>query len=110
MGRYEQAQFITRKFLIFAVLSYMLIMSVKNYNNFKHNAVVNRHRQNALVTFQALVVASGEKGTGDIILANASACIFSPQETGFSQGGKSDSAGAKSVLELMTRSATKSAE
>lgn len=107
---WESAQLFTSKFLFFAVLGYALVLCARNYSASKHNAVVNRHRQNALLTYRAIATAAGEKGTEDIILANASACIFSPQETGYS-GTAADGAGsgAKSVLELMTKSPAKAA-
>lgn len=106
----ETIQLVTSKILIFSVLGYLLIMAARNYATHKHNAVVNRHRQNALLTYRALVTAAEETGTQDIVLAHAASCIFSPQETGFAQG-KGDSGGAsKSVLELFTKSSSKSSE
>lgn len=103
----EMFQLISSKFLIFAVLAYLLIMAAKNYATHKHNSVVNRHRQNALLTYRALVEAAGEKGTEDIILAHAASCIFSPQETGFAHSKGEASSGSRSVLELLSKSATK---
>ena len=108
-GNGEMFQLISSKVLIFAVLGYLLLMAAKNYSTHKHNAVVNRHRQNALLTYRTLVEAAGEKGTEDIILAHAASCIFAPQETGFAQG-KGESSGSKSVMELMTKGATKATE
>lgn len=105
-NKYEALQLVTSKILIFSVLAYMLVLAVRNYTSHKHNEVVNRHRKNALKTFRAVVEVSGEKGTQDIILAYASACIFSPQETGFSQSKEGAPPGAKSILELMTKSGT----
>lgn len=109
-GNAEMFQLISSKLLIFAVLGYLLLLAARNYTTHKHNSVVNRHRQNALLTYRALVEASGQKGTEDIILAHAASCIFSPQETGFNQGKGDSSAGSKSVLELLTKSAPKSGE
>lgn len=109
-GTAEMAQLISSKFLIFAVLGYLLLMASRNYTTHKHNAVVNRHRQNALLTYRALVEASADSGTEDIVLAHAAACIFSPQETGFSHGNGESSSGPKSVLELMTKSAAKASQ
>lgn len=98
---FEVVQFLGGKIIVFAFLAYLLILCARNYAAHKHNAVVNRHRQNALLTYRTLVEAGNEKTTQDIVLANAASCIFSPQETAFtaSKGG----AGAKSVLELMTK-------
>lgn len=106
----EMFQLITSKVLIFTVLGYLLIMAARNYATYKHNAVVNRHRQNALLTYRALVAAAENGGTQDIVLAHAAACIFSPQETGFTHGKGDSVGGPKSVLELMTKGAPKSGE
>lgn len=103
----EMFQLISSKLLIFAVLGYLLLMASRNYSTHKHNAVVNRHRQNALLTYRSLVEASGGAGTEDIVLAHAASCIFAPQETGFSHSKGDSAAGSKSVLELLTKSATK---
>jgi hypothetical protein len=103
----EMFQLISSKFLIFAVLGFLLLMAARNYATHKHNAVVNRHRQNALLTYRALVEASTENGTQDIVLAHAASCIFSPQDTGFSNGKNDSSTSSKSVLELMTRNAAR---
>lgn len=106
----ETIQLVTSKVLIFSVLGYLLIMAARNYTTHKHNAVVNRHRQNALLTYRAIVTAAEDAGTQDIVLAHAASCIFSPQETGFSHG-RGDSGGtSKSVLELFTKSSPKPSE
>lgn len=106
----EMFQLITSKVLIFTVLGYMLIMAARNYATHKHNAVVNRHRQNALLTYRALVSAAENTGTQDIVLAHAASCIFSPQETGFAHGKGESGLASKSVLELLTKSASKAGE
>ena len=106
----EMFQLITSKVLIFTVLGYLLIMAARNYTTHKHNAVVNRHRQNALLTYRAIVTAAEDAGTQDIVLAYAASCIFSPQETGFAHGKGESGSGSKSVLELMTKGASKSGE
>lgn len=106
----ESFQLITSKFLIFAVLGYLLLLASRNYSTHKHNAVINKHRQNALLTYKALVEASADTGTEDIVLAHAAACIFSPQETGFTSSKGESSSAPKSVLELMTKGVTKSGE
>lgn len=111
VGTAEALQLITSKVLIFAVLGYMLIMAAKNYVTHKHNAVVNKHRQNALLTYRAIAQAAEAGGTEDIILAHAASCIFSPQETGFSsKNTEIQSGGTKAVLELMTKGSSKSQE
>lgn len=100
-------QLISSKILIFTVLVYLLVLASRNYANHKHNAVINRHRQNALLTYRSLVSAAEQKGTQDIVLAHAAACIFSPQETGFAHAKGESTSGSKSVLELMTKATSK---
>lgn len=82
---YAAFQLAASKVLIFIVIAYMLVLSARNFLSHKHNEIVNRHRQNALLTFQALVDAAGQKEAQDVVLSYASACIFAPQETGYTK-------------------------
>ncbi|MBN1548152.1 MAG: hypothetical protein JW902_15980, partial [Syntrophaceae bacterium] len=45
---YEAFHLAASKVLIFAVISFMLYLAARNFLSHKHNAIVNRHRQNAL--------------------------------------------------------------
>jgi hypothetical protein len=104
----ESTQLITSKILIFAVISYMLILSARNFLSHKHNAIVNRHRQNALMTFNALVAASKADAATDIILTHAAACIFAPQETGYSKGAATpESSLAQAMAGLLAKTEAK---
>jgi hypothetical protein len=98
---YQTAQLAISKVLIFGVLSYMLYLSTKNYLAHKHNAVINKHRQNALMTYEALVDAAKNTMNQEVILTHASSCIFAPQPTGYGGQGTEGPA-AKSVVELLT--------
>ena len=101
---FETVQLAVSKMLIFAVISFVLYLSARNFLSHKHNAVVNRHRQNALMTYKALVEAAGEKQqASEAVLVHAAACIYAPQATGYTAGGSSDTQGAKSVIELLSR-------
>lgn len=82
---YQAVQLGLSKLLIFAVLAYMLLLCARNFLSHKHNAIVNKHRQNALLTFNALVEAAGNEERRDVILTYAAACIFSPQDTGYTK-------------------------
>ena len=90
---YQAIQITTSKFLIFAVIGFMLFLCSRNFLSHKHNEVVNRHRQNALATFTALAEATSDAASSDIVLSHAAACIFSPQDTGYikSTGSHGDS-------------------
>lgn len=100
---YDAIQLSISKFLIFFVMAYMLFLSAKNFLNHKHNAIVNKHRQNALLTHTALVEASGDQGVRDAVLLQASSCIFAPQSTGYSTGNKNDLSNQKSMVEILSR-------
>jgi len=99
----DAIQLAVSKVLIFAVMTYMLYLSAKNFIANKHNAIINKHRQTALMTYKALVDAAQNTDNKEIILTHASACIFSPQNTGFGKDMGSSSPTAKSVVELLTK-------
>jgi hypothetical protein len=89
---YEYIQLTMSKVFIFAAISFVVVLAAKNFSGHKHNWVVNKHRQNALVTYEALVKAAGDSANRDIVLTQASECIFSPQSTGFSRAEATDNA------------------
>jgi hypothetical protein len=94
---YRAIQIGISKVLIFGVIAYVLILCARNFLSHKHNEIVNRHRQNALATFTALAEATSDAASSDIVLSHAAACIFSPQETGYT---KHDSVHAEGVPAL----------
>lgn len=87
----ESIQLIASKVILFTAVGYMLVLSARNFMSHKHNAVVNKHRQNALMTFKALVDAAKEGENKEIILTHASSCIFSPQDTGYTRQSSGNS-------------------
>jgi hypothetical protein len=101
-NNFEIVQFVTSKIFLFAVVAYWVVLAAKNFLSHQHNAVVNRHRQTALQTYRVLADAAGGEGTEDIVLAHASACIFGPQDTGFTKGTSTEG-GSRSILELLTK-------
>ena len=103
-GVYGLVQLGISKVLIFGVISFMLYLFARNFLAQKHNAIVNRHRQNALMTFTALVDAAKEIQKKEVILTHASACIFSPQPTGYTGSADSGSPNVQSVVEVLSKS------
>lgn len=71
------------KILMFAIISYALLLSSKNFLSHKHNYIINKHRHNALKAFEALVKAAKNDDPRDIVLMHAAQCIFSQQDTGY---------------------------
>lgn len=104
---YRMAQIAVSKVLIFGVIAYMLALCAKNFLSHKHNEVVNRHRQNALATFTALADATSDAASSDVVLSHAAACIFAPQETGYTKQ-ESHSSDITPALQLLPRVAQSS--
>ena len=101
---YDSIQLFSSKVLLFGVIAYMLILSVKNFLSHKHNSIVNRHRQNALMTFKAITDAAADDESKDIVLTKAAECIFSPQDTGYTKASDgSSSGGNKTIVDLVPR-------
>jgi len=98
---YQSVQLGVSKILIFAVISFMLYLSAKNFLSHKHNAIVNKHRQNALMTYKALVEAAKDTNNKEVVLIHASACIFGPQPTGYSHDVGAEAAKATSIIEVL---------
>ncbi|QIG50973.1 hypothetical protein G5V57_26530 [Nordella sp. HKS 07] len=103
VSTYEAAQLALSKLLIFAVLAYVLLLCARNFLSHKHNAIVNKHRQNALLTFNALVNAAGSDDRRDVILTYAAACIFAPQDTGYSKVGGTQMELPASIIQAIPR-------
>ena len=95
------------KVLIFAVISTYLFVCIRNYTSHKHNAVVDAHRQNALLTYKALVDAAGETPNSEVILVHAAACIFGPQGTGYTKDHVIGQSGVQQAVELFTKPISK---
>lgn len=101
---YDTVQLAISKMLVFAVIAYMLFLSARNFLNHKHNAILNKHRQNALMTHKALIEASADSGVREAVMLQAASCIFSPQATGYaSQNGSGDSSSPKSMVEILSK-------
>ena len=76
--------FAVPRIIILSVISYGLIWSSKNFLANRHNEIVNRHRQNALRTFETFVKAAGnDLQTKNAVLLQATQAIFTPQATGY---------------------------
>lgn len=100
---YESIQLATGKFLLFAVIAFMLIFCSKNFMASRHNYVVNKHRENALKTFTALVDAAATDDKRDVVLSYASACIFSPQDTGYIRTSSNADPAPMKLIEIMPK-------
>lgn len=87
------------KIIVLSGFYYILLWCIKNYNASKHNFVVNKHRENALKTFQTFVEATTSEDIRQAILIQATSCIFSPQPSGY-QKADNDGDGANKIIEI----------
>jgi hypothetical protein len=71
--------------LIIFVLTFMMVWAAKNFNASVHNYVVNRHRRNALASFQAFVEGASSDEVKDAVLMQATSAIFTPQDSGYTK-------------------------
>lgn len=74
------------KVALFSVLFTFVIWAGRTYKAHRHNAVVNRHRSNALRVFDIFVKAAADDATKNAVLIQATQSIFSPQQTGYVSG------------------------
>ena len=93
------------KVLVFATLSYAVYLSARNFLAQRHNEIVNKHRQNALLTYTTLAEAAHSDRDRDVVLTYAAACIFGPQPTGYTKDGGEAFTPPHSVIGLMTDAA-----
>lgn len=74
---------VTKVFLI-STLYYFLIFCAKNYRSHRHNGTINKHRCNALKTFEAFIKASdSDPDTKNAVLLQTTQSIFANQHTGY---------------------------
>lgn len=95
------SQVLAPKATILVILVYMLTWSVKNQKSHNHNYIVNKHRKNALETFQAFVLSS--EGTPEIkqaMLMQMTNCIFNHQNSSYTATEKEPDI-ANKLLELV---------
>lgn len=95
---YEAAQLLFSKLLVFGTLASFLVLASRNYLAHRHNHVVNKHRQNSLVTYKALVEAAGDQANRDVVLSKVADSIFGSQSTGFTKDAAD--AGPRSNISL----------
>lgn len=96
----QSLQLAISKIVVISVMFSAMLWTGKTYRAHRHNAVINRHRQNALSTFQAFVKAAADDQTKNAVLLQATQCIFSPQQTGYFTG-ESETTGIPQVLEVV---------
>jgi len=75
------------KAVVVSLLTYGLVVTVRNFSACLHNHVLNTHRRNALSTFETFVESTQDQQTKDAILRTAADAVFKPQATGYLKSG-----------------------
>lgn len=103
-------QALTSKALLLAVLSAVVFSVVRNYRSHKHNEVVNRHRQNALLTYKSLTDAGGTSEAREAVLSHAAAAIYAPVDSGYVSSEERGYSQAPATIAISPRPSTAPAE
>lgn len=96
------------KLVLFSVLYFGLVWLARTYRSARHNQIVNRHRANALRTFETFVNAAADQQTKEAVLLRATDAIFGHQASGFDEARSE--LGSANVLEItrdLARGATR---
>lgn len=88
---------IFKRLSIIVALAAIALFCARNYASSKHNEVVNRHRQNSLLSFNAMVDAAKTDGARDIVLQQMSTAILNPQDTGYTKSKRGESANSSAL-------------
>ena len=79
----QMLQLAISKVVVFSILITATVWAGRIYRAHRHNEVLNRHRQNALTTFETFAAAASDQQVKDAVLLQATQCIFLPQATGY---------------------------
>ena len=74
------------KLFFFFVIFFILQQAIRNYMANMHQAVLNKHRENSLKVFDAMVKGATGDDTSDEVLSYLSKSIFDSGDTGFFPG------------------------
>lgn len=96
----QSVQVAVSKLILFSVLSFATVWAGRIYKAHWHNYIVNKHRQNALSSFETFVKASSDDQTKNAVLLQATQSIFSQAHSGFSTS-EGDGGGPTQILELV---------
>lgn len=96
----QSVQLAISKLVVFSILYLAAIWCGRTYRAQWHNYVVNKHRQNALSTFETFVKAAGDEQTKNAVLLQATQAIFQPQSSGFA-GRDSETSQSPQILEII---------
>lgn len=93
-------QLVVAKVIAFSILISATVWCGRAYRAARHNEIVNRHRQNALASFEAFAAATEDLSTRNTVLVQATQAIFAPQPSGYAESAQDGTSGS-SLAELV---------
>jgi hypothetical protein len=100
----QSVQLAIAKVIVFSVLLSATLWTGRTYRAARHNYVVNKHRQNALSTFETFAKAASDDATKSAVLLQATNCIFSAQQSGYITQ-ESEGPAYPQILEIIRKAA-----
>ena len=94
-------QFTIAKVILFTIGLSAAYWSARVFRSHRHNSIVNKHRANALSSFQEFVVSTTDPEVKNAVLLQTTSCIYAPQPTGFSSGNDTDGDSPLRILEIV---------
>ncbi|MCI0456761.1 MAG: hypothetical protein L0Z62_07260 [Gemmataceae bacterium] len=91
-------QGVITRLAVILVLFYAAVWCGRNYRAHRHLAVLNRHRQAALTTFETFVHGASDDQTKNAVLLEATRCIFTAGSTGYT--GAEDEGPGSRIIEI----------
>lgn len=102
------ASFLVSKLVVLSAGLYATVWCGRNYKACLHNETLNRHRANALKTFQAFVKGAHEAAVSDAILLQAAHAAFQSRPTGYEATSDSTS-NSSPFVDIVSKTAAKAA-
>ncbi len=97
-------QHVTSKLVMLGLLFTATIWAGRVYKATMHQASVNKHRANALKTFQAFVKAADNAGTRDAVLMETTRSIFALTSSGYLDESGAPQDGGVKIVEMVRNS------
>ncbi len=99
----ESIQLAASKIVLLGTFAFMLVRSARIYRAHKHGAIINKHKQNALLTYNALVEAGPLPEHRVVILNHAAASIYATPDSGYTRSGNDSGNQSLQPLDIMPK-------
>jgi hypothetical protein len=96
------AAYLSGRLVVLSILLFGLGYSARQTSAHRHNQIVNRHRQNALTTFEAFVASTDDPETKNAVLLEATRAIFTAQQSGYLKN-ETDQQNPSTFVEIVRR-------